>query len=366
TVPGRTKVIKEIKKKAREADRILLAPDPDREGEAIAWHLAELLPNKANIYRIIFHEITKGAIQEAVKNAGQIDLNKVNAQQARRILDRIVGYKLSPLLWRKVGGRLSAGRVQSVAVRLVCDREKEIEKFVPEEYWSVIAKLRGKKTSIKGFEAKLEKIDSKKVKITSEQQAKKIVDELGKEEFLVKDIKRKDKRRYPSPPFTTSYLQQEASRKLHFTVSKTMRIAQQLYEGLEVDGKGSIGLITYMRTDSTKISTEAQKEASTYIKKKFGANFAPPAPPRYKSKKGAQEAHEAVRPTSIYREPESLKPFLTPEQYRLYKLIWTRFLASQMKPAMLKTTTVDIAAGKFLLRATGLEIKFKGFMAVYV
>ena len=366
TVPGRTKVIKEIKKKAKEVDRILLATDLDREGEAIAWHLAELLPKKANIYRIIFHEITKGAIQEAVKNAGQIDLNKVNAQQARRILDRIVGYKLSPLLWRKVGGRLSAGRVQSVAVRLICDREKEIEKFSPEEYWSVTAKLRGKKTSSKEFEAKLEKIDSKKAKITSEEQAKNIVDELGKEEFLVKDIKRKDKRRYPSPPFTTSYLQQEASRKLHFTVSKTMRIAQQLYEGLEVDGEGSIGLITYMRTDSTRIASEAQGEASTYIKEKFGANFAPPTPPRYKSKKGAQEAHESIRPTSIYREPERLKALLTPEQYRLYKLIWTRFLASQMKPAQLKITTVDIEAGKFLLRAAGLEIKFKGFMAVYV
>ncbi len=364
-VPGRTKVIREIKKKADKVDRILLATDLDREGEAIAWHLAELLPKKGSIYRIVFHEITKGAIREAVKNAHQIDLNKVNAQQARRILDRIVGYKLSPLLWRKVGGRLSAGRVQSVAVRLICDREKEIEKFVPEEYWSVTAKLRGKKTDGKEFEAKLEKIDSKKAEITSEQQAKKIVDELTKEDFSVKDIKRKEKRRYPSPPFTTSYLQQEASRKLRFSASKTMRIAQQLYEGLEVGEEGSIGLITYMRTDSIRIASEAQGEASTYIKKKFGADFAPPTPPRYKSKKGAQEAHEAIRPTSIYREPERLKSFLTPEQYRLYRLIWTRFLASQMKPAELKITTVDIAAGKFLLRAGGLEIKFKGFMAVY-
>ncbi|MCD5390805.1 type I DNA topoisomerase [candidate division NPL-UPA2 bacterium] len=366
TVPGRTKVIKEIKKKAGEVDRILLALDPDREGEAIAWHLAELLPNKANIYRIIFHEVTKGAIQEAVKNAHQIDLNKVNAQQARRILDRIVGYKLSPLLWRKVGGRLSAGRVQSVAVRLICEREREIDAFVPEEYWSVTAKLRRKKTDGKEFEAKLEEIDSKKAKIVSGEQAKKIVDKLKKEDFFVKDIKTKDKKRYPSPPFTTSYLQQEASRKLRFSASNTMRIAQQLYEGLEVGEEGSIGLITYMRTDSIRVASEAQGEASTYIKEKFGSNFAPPTPPRYKSKKGAQEAHEAIRPTSIYREPERLKAFLTPEQYRLYKLIWTRFLASQMKPAVLKITTVDIEAGRFLLRATGLEIKFKGFMVVYV
>ena len=366
TVPGRTKVIKEIKKKAKEADRILLAPDPDREGEAIAWHLAELLPKKGSIYRIVFHEITRGAIQEAVKNPGRIDLNKVNAQQARRILDRIVGYKLSPLLWRKVGRGLSAGRVQSVAVRLICEREIEIDAFVPEEYWSVTAKLRGKKTDGKQFEAKLEKIDSRKAKIASEEQAKKIVDELRKEDFFVKDIKTKDQKRYPSPPFTTSYLQQEASRKLHFSASKTMRIAQQLYEGLEVGEEGSIGLITYMRTDSIRIASEAQGEASTYIKEKFGANFAPPTPPRYKSKKGAQEAHESVRPTSIYREPERVKAFLTPEQYRLYRLIWTRFLSSQMKPAMLKITTADIEAGKFLLRAAGLEIKFKGFMAVYV
>lgn len=365
TVRRRGKVIKEIQKMAKETDRILLAPDPDREGEAISWHLSELLGNKDSIYRIIFHEITKRAVQEAVKNPGRIDLNKVNAQQARRVLDRIVGYKLSPLLWKKVGGGLSAGRVQSVAVRLICDREKEIEKFVPQEYWSVIAKLR-KELSGESFEAKLEKIDSRKAKIDNEDQVKKIVDELKGEEFLVKNVKKRDQRRNPSPPFTTSYLQQEASRKLRFTVRRTMRIAQQLYEGLEVGEEGSVGLITYMRTDSVRISTEAQKEASSYIGDKFGPEFVPSQPPQYRSRKGSQDAHEAIRPTSVQQEPERLKPFLNPEQYRLYKLIWTRFLASQMKPALFKMTTVDVEAGRFILRATGLEIKFKGFMAVYV
>ncbi len=364
-VRGRGKVIKEIRKAAKGADRILLASDPDREGEAISWHLSELLGKKESIYRIIFHEITKKAVREAVKNPGRIDLNKVNAQQARRILDRIVGYKLSPLLWKKVGRGLSAGRVQSVAVRLICDREKEIEKFVPQEYWSIIAKLR-KELSGENFEAKLEKIDSQKVKIDNEEEAKRIVDELKGEEFLVKKVEIKDKLRNPSSPFTTSYLQQEASRKLHFTVKKTMLVAQQLYEGLEVDGEGSVGLITYMRTDSVRISAEAQQEASRYVKDKFGPEFVPSQPPQYRSKKGAQDAHEAIRPTSVLREPESLKAFLDSDQYRLYKLIWIRFLASQMKPAILEITTVDIEAGRFALRATGLKVKFKGFMAVYV
>ncbi len=364
-VRGRGKVIREIRKAAKKADRILLASDPDREGEAISWHLSELLGKKESIYRIIFHEITKKAVREAVKNPGRIDSNKVNAQQARRILDRIVGYKLSPLLWKKVGRGLSAGRVQSVAVRLICDREKEIEKFVPQEYWSIIAKLR-KELSGKNLEAKLEKIDSQKVKIDNEEQVKKIVDELKGEEFLVKKVEIKDKLRNPSPPFTTSYLQQEASRKLHFTVKKTMLVAQQLYEGLEVGEEGSVGLITYMRTDSVRISAEAQQEVSSYVKDKFGPEFAPSQPPQYRSKKAAQEAHEAIRPTAVRREPESLKPFLDSDQYRLYKLIWTRFLASQMKPAILEITTVDVEAGRFILRATGLKVKFKGFMAVYV
>ncbi len=364
-VRGRGKVVKDIRKAAKEADKILLAPDPDREGEAISWHLSELLGNKDSVYRIVFHEITKRAVREAVKNPGRIDLNKVNAQQARRILDRIVGYKLSPLLWKKVGRGLSAGRVQSVAVRLIIEREREIEKFVPQEYWSVIAKLR-KELSGERFEARLEKIDAGKAKINNEEQAKKVVDELKGEEFLVKKVEIRDKLRNPEPPFTTSYLQQEASRKLRFTVRKTMRVAQQLYEGLEVGEEGSVGLITYMRTDSVRVSAEAQKEASGYIRDKLGAEFAPSRPPQYRSKKGAQEAHEAIRPTSVRREPEGLKPFLSPEQYRLYKLIWTRFLASQMKPALFKMTTVDIEAGRFVLRARGAEIKFKGFMAVYV
>lgn len=364
-VRGRGKVIKEMRKAAKEADRILLAPDPDREGEAISWHLSELLGKKTRIYRIIFHEITKGAVRGAVKNPGRIDLNKVNAQQARRILDRIVGYKLSPLLWKKVGRGLSAGRVQSVAVRLIWDREKEIEKFVPREHWSVMVRLR-KKLSEESFEAKLEKIDSEKAKIDDESQAKKIVDELKGEKFLVKKVQIKDKLRNPYPPLTTSYLQQEASRKLRWTVRKTMQVAQQLYEGLEAGEEGSVGLITYMRTDSVRVSAPAQKEASSYIKDKFGRQFVPSQPPRYRSKKGAQEAHEAIRPTSAARSPDKLKPFLRPEQHQLYKLIWARFLASQMKPAILKVATVDIKAGRFILRATGMRIKFKGFMVLYV
>ncbi|MCD5401254.1 type I DNA topoisomerase, partial [candidate division NPL-UPA2 bacterium] len=363
-VRGRGKVVKDIRKAAKEADKILLAPDPDREGEAISWHLSELLGNKDSVYRIVFHEITKRAVREAVKNPGRIDLNKVNAQQARRILDRIVGYKLSPLLWKKVGRGLSAGRVQSVAVRLIIEREREIEKFVPQEYWSVIAKLR-KELSGERFEARLEKIDAGKAKINNEEQAKKVVDELKGEEFLVKKVEIKDKLRNPYSPFTTSYLQQEASHKLRFTVRKTMQVAQQLYEGLEIGEEGGVGLITYMRTDSVRVSAEAQKEASDYIGDKFGPEFLPSQPPQYRSKKGAQEAHEAIRPTSVRREPEGLKPFLNPEQYRLYKLIWARFLASQMKPAILGITTVDVGAGRFVLRATGMRIKFKGFMAVY-
>ncbi|MCD5397969.1 type I DNA topoisomerase [candidate division NPL-UPA2 bacterium] len=363
-VRGRGKIIKDIQKAAKEVDKILLAPDPDREGEAISWHLAELLGNRKSVYRIIFSEITKKAVREAVKNPGRIDLNKVNAQQARRILDRIVGYKLSPLLWKKVGRGLSAGRVQSVAVRLICDREKEIEKFVPQEYWSVIANL-SSGLSGENFEAKLEKIDSQKTKIDHESQVKKIVSELQGEEFFIKKIEVKDKRWNPYSPFTTSYLQQEASHKLRFNVRQTMQVAQQLYEGLEVSGEGAVGLITYMRTDSVRVSVEAQKEASSYIRDKFGPEFVPSQPPQYRSKKGAQEAHEAIRPTSIQRNPEELKPFLSSEQYRLYKLIWTRFLASQMKPAILKVMAVDIEAGRFVLRATGMRIKFKGFMAVY-
>ena len=363
-VRGRGRIIKDIRGAAKEVDRILLAPDSDREGEAISWHLAELLGSKESIYRITFYEITKKAIRQAVKNPGRIDLNKVNAQQARRILDRIVGYKLSPLLWKKVGRGLSAGRVQSVAVRLICDREREIEKFVPQEYWLVIAKL-SPGLSGESFEARLEKVDSQKAKIDHESQVKKIVGELQGEKFFVKRVEIKDKRRNPYPPFTTSYLQQEASHKLRFTVRRTMQVAQQLYEGLEVGEEGAVGLITYMRTDSMRLSAESQQEASNYIRDKFGPEFAPSQPPQYRSKKGAQEAHEAIRPTSIQREPEELKPFLSPEQYRLYKLIWTRFLASQMKPAILGITTVDVGAGRFVLRATGMRIKFKGFMAVY-
>lgn len=362
-IPGRKEVIKEIKKSSQDADKVFLAPDPDREGEAISWHLSEVL-KRDNLYRIAFNEITKEAVKKAIKNPKVIDLNKVKAQQARRILDRIVGYKLSPLLWKKIGKGLSAGRVQSVALRIICDREKEIADFVSREYWVITAKLKKRTGEKKDFEAKLEKISGKKAEIDNESEAKKIVGELRKKEFFVKGIKKKEQKKNPHPPFITSQLQQEAARKLGFTPTRTMRIAQRLYEGIEV-GKERVGLITYMRTDSVHLSLESQKEASRYIKEKFGEDFAPSKFPIYRSKKGAQEAHEAIRPTSIRREPKEMEEFLSPEEHRLYRIIWSRFLASQMKPATLKLTTVEIKAGRFDLQAKGMKVKFEGFMIIY-
>ena len=362
-IPRRKEVIKEIKKSSQSADKVFLAPDPDREGEAISWHLSEVL-NRDNLYRIAFNEITKEAVKKAIKNPREIDLNKVNAQQARRILDRIVGYKLSPLLWKKIGKGLSAGRVQSVALRIICDREKEIADFVSREYWIITAKLKKRIGEKKDFEAKLEKISGKKAEIDNESEAKKIVGELRKEEFSVEDIKKKEQKRNPNPPFTTSQLQQEAARKLGFTPTRTMRIAQGLYEGIEI-GKERVGLITYMRTDSVHLSAQSQKEASAYIKEKFGVDFAPSKFPVYRSKKGAQEAHEAIRPTSLRREPNEMEEFLSPEEHKLYQIIWARFLASQMKPATLKLTTVEIKAGRFNLQAKGMKVKFEGFMVIY-
>jgi DNA topoisomerase-1 len=362
-IPERKEVIKEIKKSSQDADKVFLAPDPDREGEAISWHLSEVL-KRDNLYRIAFNEITEEAVKKAIKNPGKIDLNKVNAQQARRILDRIVGYKLSPLLWKKIGKGLSAGRVQSVALRIICDREKEIVDFVPKEYWVITVKLKKRTGEKKDFEAKLEKIGNKKAEIDNESEAEKIVGELRKEEFFVCGIKKKEQKRAPHPPFTTSQLQQEAARKFGFTPTRTMRIAQRLYEGVEI-GKERVGLITYMRTDSVHLSLESQREASYYIKEKFGENFAPSKFPVYRSKKGAQEAHEAIRPTSIKREPKEMEEFLSPEEHKLYRIIWSRFLASQMKPAILKLTTVEIKAGRFNLEAKGMGVKFEGFMTVY-
>jgi len=367
-IPGKEKVIKELKKAAKEADTIFIAPDPDREGEAIAWHIAdEVKDKKKNIYRIKFNEITKSAVLEAVKNPGEIDMNKVDAQQARRILDRLVGYELSPLLWRKVRRGLSAGRVQSVAVRLVVDREREVTAFQQVEYWSINAEFEGSNKPT--FWAKLFKYDEQKVEIGTAGAAEAVVSQVKDSRFVLTSIDRKKRKRMPSPPFITSTLQQEASRKLRFTAKKTMAVAQQLYEGIELGEEGAVGLITYMRTDSNRISAEAQKAAREFIESTYGKEFLPEKPPVYKSKASAQEAHEAVRPTYLTNRPEHIKQYLSKEQLSLYKLIWNRFIASQMAPAELELTTFDISPdeskGKTVFRATGSVVKFQGFMTLY-
>ncbi|MFN8009705.1 MAG: type I DNA topoisomerase, partial [Terriglobia bacterium] len=363
-IPGKEKVLKELKAAARNAESIYIATDPDREGEAIGWHIAEELSSKKRkIYRVLFNEITRKAIQESFKNPGLIDSRLVDAQQARRILDRLVGYKVSPLLWEKVRRGLSAGRVQSVALRLVVDRENEIRAFVPKEYWSVTAKLAGHHPP--PFEARLQKFAGKNIEIGSAEQSKDIVAELEKARYTVERIEKKEKKRYPVPPFITSKLQQEASRKLRFTVKKTMMLAQRLYEGIELGGEGSIGLITYMRTDSTRVSDDALSEVRDYIGRNFGGDYLPEKPIFYKSKKDAQDAHEAIRPTSTAYHPDEIKAHLAPDEYKLYKLIWQRFLASQMKPALFDQTSVEITAGKYLFRASGSILKFDGFLKVY-
>lgn len=363
-IRGKGDLIKSLKNAAKAADTVYLASDPDREGEAIAWHLAHILNiPEGQACRVVFNEITKATIQNAVKKPRPIDMERVDAQQARRLLDRIVGYKLSPLLWRKVRKGLSAGRVQSVAVGIICDREKEIQAFVTEEYWSIIAKLRGKpKTAF--FDAQLISVDGKKVKIDNEEQADSIKVELEKAEFAVVDVKRRERRRNPAAPFITSSLQQEASRKLGFTSRKTMMVAQQLYEGLELGSSGPVGLITYMRTDSVRLAETAQQEARKYVEVTYGMSYLPDKSPVYTTKK-SQDAHEAIRPTSLEFPPDKLIKFLSKEQLRLYTLIWERFIASQMAPAIYDTLTVDISAGRFALRATGSTVKFAGFMAVY-
>ena len=364
-IRGKGDIIKKLKTAAKNADKVFLASDPDREGEAIAWHLAHILniDNNENC-RIVFNEITKNAIQGAVKKPNKINHDRVDAQQARRMLDRIVGYKLSPLLWKKVRKGLSAGRVQSVTVKMICDREKEIERFVSKEYWSIPVKL---KEDNKGsnFEAVLTSCRGEKIEINDEATAEKIKNELEQASFIVADVKKRERQRKPVAPFITSTLQQDASRKLGFTSRKTMMVAQQLYEGVELGRKGPVGLITYMRTDSTRISEIAQQEAATYIVEKFGDSYLPATPPNYSNKK-AQDAHEAIRPTEIVLVPENLEKYLSKDQYKLYKLIWERFLASQMMPAVYDTVAVAIKADQYELKANGSIMKFPGFMAVYV
>ena len=371
TIRGKGEVIKKIQTDAKKTDAIFLAADPDREGEAICWHIAETLKStKKPIYRVTYNEITEGAIRSAMENPGEIDQRLVDSQQARRVLDRLVGYQISPILWRNVKPGLSAGRVQSVAVRLICEREAEIEAFVPQEYWTITANLLGKKTP--SFNAKLLQIGSEKGSISTygfpidETRAEAIAEDVRTKPFVVKDIKKQERKRRPVPSFITSTLQQEAARKLGFTAKRTMMVAQQLYEGLDIGAAGAVGLITYMRTDSTRIAEEALEEVRGYIEKAYGADYLPNNAVRYRGRGGAQDAHEAIRPTSVERTPQSLKTHLSPPQLRLYDLIWKRFVASQMNPAILDVTTIDISAGEYLFRATGSILKFDGFMKLYL
>ncbi|MBN2097072.1 MAG: type I DNA topoisomerase [Candidatus Omnitrophica bacterium] len=362
-IPARKKIISQLKKEAKGKESIYLAADPDREGEAICWHLQKNLNTGAAIYRVIFHEITESAVQEAFVHPGSIDMHKVQAQQARRILDRLVGYSLSPLLWKKISRGLSAGRVQSVAVRIIVEREREIGHFVPQEYWELEAQLK-KKLASEEFCAKLDKIDGNKPEIKNKDQADKIVERLRKENFVVSDIQQKEKKRNPQGPYTTSKLQQDAFNQLHFPAGKTMRIAQQLYEGLELGKEGSVGLITYMRTDSVRVSQTALQAARDYIASTFGKEYLPAKPAQYKSKKLAQEAHEAIRPALPLRPPEKINEYLNSDQYKLYSLIWNKFITSQMKPAIYLINTILITAGNCLFKATGSSLKFVGFLKV--
>jgi DNA topoisomerase-1 len=366
-IADRKRNLQTLKKDAKEKHAIYLAADPDREGEAISWHLkGALADSKKKFYRVSFDEITKEAVRAAFKHPRDIDMNLVNAQQARRILDRIVGYTLSPLLWKKVSRGLSAGRVQSVAVRLIVEREDEIKKFVPQEYWDIIAELKRKADTVKEkFTAKLEKFKGKPVEIRRHDEAQHIVAALKKEQFTVADIRESKKKKHPFPPFTTSKLQQDAFNKLRFPAARTMHVAQSLYEGVDIGKEGPVGLITYMRTDSVRISKEAQGAARNYILEKFGKKYYPETPNFYKSKKTAQEAHEAIRPALPLREPDSVKKFLSHEQFKLYQLIWNRFIASQMSDALYSQTAVDIKAGEYLFKASSTKLLFDGFTAVY-
>ena len=358
-------LIKELKKDAKKADVVYLATDPDREGEAISWHLAYILGIKdTEPVRVTFSEITKSGIEAGMKNPRTLDMDLINAQQARRILDRIVGYKLSPFLWKKVRKGLSAGRVQSVAVKLIVDREKEIEQFNPQEYWTIDAKLLSA-SSKKAFPAKLTEVDGEKFKPSTKEETDKVLARLENGEFVIDKIKNSSRKKTPAPPFTTSTLQQEASRKLSFNSRRTMKAAQELYEGVEVEGMGAVGLITYMRTDSLRISDEAKAAAAKLIEETYGKDYLPAKPRNYKAKGNAQDAHEAIRPSIITITPAMAKPTLTSDQYKLYKLIWERFMASQMENAILDTKSVDIICNGCLFKANGYTVKFDGFTALY-
>ena len=366
TIRGKGKILSELKAAAKKADQIYLAPDPDREGEAIAYHIGNEVARftKAKIYRVSFNEITKKAVKEALANPTELNTNRVYAQQARRILDRLVGYKISPILWKKVHRGLSAGRVQSVALRIVCDRERQILEFKPVEYWSVTLEVEGSKPP--QFESKLFKIKGEKAEIHNKEEADQILKGLDGAKLVLESIVRKERKRNPTAPFITSTLQQEASRKLGFSPKKTMMLAQRLYEGLTLGKKGTVGLITYMRTDSVRLSDEALDMVRGFIPERYGKEYLPASPNVYKSKKSAQEAHEAIRVSDVTLEPNTIKEFLEKDQFRLYQLIWSRFVSCQMVPAILDTTQFDIVTGDYLFRSNGSIIKFAGFMKVYV
>lgn len=366
TIRGKAALIKSLKKEAKQSKKVYLATDPDREGEAISWHLSKILGIEENDpVRVTFNEITKDAVKDGIKNPRTIDLNLVNAQQARRILDRIVGYKLSPFLWKKVKRGLSAGRVQSVAVRIIVDREEEIRAFEPQEYWTIEANGLMTQNSKKRFDAKFYGDKNGKIEIKNKEQADAIVEKLKSAEFVVASVKKSERRRSPAPPFTTSTLQQEASKRLNFQAKRTMLAAQQLYEGINIKGYGAVGLITYMRTDSLRVADEARKNASKFISEQYGDDYLPEKPRVYKAKKGSQDAHEAIRPTVQELTPQKVKESLTNDQYKLYKLIWERFTASQMANEVFDTVSVDIDADGYIFKAAGSAVKFKGFAAVY-
>jgi DNA topoisomerase-1 len=364
TIPGRKKILAELKKESKSADNIYVATDPDREGEAIGWQLKDRLFRKKKVCRVIFHEITLSAVKGAFAHPRDFDLNMVEAQGGRRILDRIVGYFLSPLLWKKIARGLSAGRVQSVALRLIVDRERQIQGFIPQEYWEIEAELQ-KKNDPGLFKAKLEKIGEEKVDIKNKEEAEKLVGTIKDKTFVVADVKQNEKNKYPYAPFITSTLQQEAFNKFRFNANKTMLVAQQLYEGIDIGQDAPVGLITYMRTDSTHVAVDAINSVRNIILKQFGKDYLPDKPNIYKVKKHAQEAHEAIRPTIMHYTPESIKSSLSVEQYKLYALIYNRFMASQMTPARYLTTSVDIKADKYLFLSSGTELVFDGFSAVY-
>ncbi len=365
TIRGKGEILSKLRKEAKKAAKVYLATDPDREGEAISWHLKHALKLDDNVYRITFNEITQSAVKRSIKEAGDINSNLVDAQQARRELDRIVGYKISPFLWRKIKKGLSAGRVQSATMKMICDREEEIENFVPKEYWSIDAFFRSSKGSANGFCAKFYGTEDKKTELSSRAEVDEVLNAIKDKEFNVSEIKRGTRTKKPNPPFTTSTMQQEASKILNFATSKTMLLAQQLYEGVDIQGEGTVGLLSYIRTDSVRVSDEAYESTKAYLLENLGEQYVPAEQNVYKTKARSQDAHEAIRPTMTSRTPEMVKDSLSRDQFRLYKLVWERFVSSQMKPAVYDTLSIKFSADKYIFRGSGSRLNFDGFLKVY-